>query len=128
MKRILSTWPYLAGVAVLAVGWLLIARFTLGSTELGGLTGLYVGTVVPLAAAAGGAVMTVRRGYDWVTVVACLVLWLVFAVIGVSGVGIVVPPAALAAATGAYLLIAHVAVVGVLAVKKLGNTSGSAGV
>lgn len=128
MKRIVSTWPYLVGVAVLAVGWLLIARFTLGNTELDGLTGLYVGTVVPLAAAAGGAVMTVRRGYDWVTVVACLVLWLVFAVIAVTAVGIAVVPAALAAATGAYLLIAHVAVAAVLAVKKMGNTGPSAGV
>jgi hypothetical protein len=128
MKRIVSTWPYLVGVAVLAVGWVLIARFTLGSTELDGLTGLYVGTVVPLAAAAGGAVMTVGRGYDWVTVVACLMLWLVFAVIAVAGVGIAVVPAALAAATGAYLLIAHVAVAAVLAVKKMGNTGPSAGV
>lgn len=128
MKRIVSTWPYLVGVAVLAIGWLLIARFTLGSNELGGLTGLYVGTVVPFAVAAGGAVMTVRRGYDWVTVLACTVLWLVFAVIGVAGVGIAVEPAALATATVGYLVIAHVAVAGVLAVKKLGNTGPTAGV
>ncbi len=72
--------------------------------------------------------MTVRRGYDWVTVVACLVLWLVFAVIAVAGVGIAVVPAALATATVGYLLIAHVAVAAVLAVKKMGNTGPSAGV
>lgn len=127
MKRIVSTWPYLVGVAVLAIGWLLIAKFTLGSAGLDGLTGLYVGTVVPLAAAAGGAILTLRHGYDWITMVACLAVWVVFALIGVA-IGIPLVPAAAAAATAAYLAIAHVGVVAVLAFRRMDRNGPSAGV
>ncbi|PKQ31333.1 MAG: hypothetical protein CVT62_10460 [Actinobacteria bacterium HGW-Actinobacteria-2] len=127
MKRIQNTWPYLVGVAVLAIGWLLIAKFTLGSADLDGLTGLYIGTVVPLAVAGGGAVLTVRNGYDWITIIACLVVWVIFALIGVA-IGVPMVPAAATAATAAYLVIAHVGVVAVLAFRRMDRNGPSAGV
>jgi hypothetical protein len=127
MKRIVSTWPYLVGVAVLAIGWMLIAKLTLGNADLDGLTGLYVGTVVPLAVAGGGAILTVRHGYDWITILACLVAWVVLALIGVA-IGVPVVPTAVAAATGGYLVLAHVAVGAVLAFRRMDRNGSSAGV
>ena len=128
MKRMVSTWPYLAAVAGLAIGWLLIAKLTLGHPDLDGLVGLYIGTVVPLVVAGGGVVLTLKRGYDWVTLLACLALWVVFALLGPLTIGLPLALDATAAATLAYVVIAHVGVVAVLALNRLGRSGPSAGV
>ena len=91
MRRILSTWPYLAVVvAGYAVLWTLLLSWsacsdveatggTCAISDIGfkSLAVTYQLAVVPLAGFATGAVLGLRRGYDVVAVVTTLGVWLV---------------------------------------------------
>jgi hypothetical protein len=128
MKRIVSTWPYVLGVAILVLGWLGIAKLPFSSEGISTLVSLWIGTIAPLTVTAGGVILALRRRYDWVTVVTCLVAWLILALVG-SLLTFGAPPAwdATAAATLAYLVLAHVGVVAVLAFRRMDRNGTSAG-
>jgi hypothetical protein len=119
MKRIWNSWPYLAGVVALVAGWLAVAGLPLAATEVANLVTLYCGSFAPVALAAGGAVLGWRRGYDWVSVLVCV---LTAAVLIAVGNFILPSPAgwdAVGAAVLAYTFVAHVGIVAALAMIKL---------
>lgn len=124
MKRILTTWPYVACVAGLYLGWLALATAPLGlsTADLGNLLLVYSGTLAPFTIAGAGAVMGYRRGYDWVSVVACVVTFLVLGTLG-DLIGLRHQPGwtDIISATVIYAVIGHVGIVAALGVEKLGK-------
>ncbi|MBA3020501.1 hypothetical protein [Propionicimonas sp.] len=120
MKRVANSWPYLAGVVALVAGWLAVASLPLAASEVANLVTLYCGSFAPVALAAGGAVLGWRRGYDWVSVLVCVLTAAVL--IAVGNFTILTSPAgwdAVGAGMLAYTFVAHVGIVAALAMTKL---------
>jgi len=83
-RRLLRAWPYLLALVVGFLSWPLV-EVVLGA--LSAVTGaatlkdsailmVYIG--YPLALLVGAAVLGFRRGYDWVTLLACLAVYLIW--------------------------------------------------
>lgn len=99
MRRVLSSWPYVVVVvAGYAAFWGLLLAWAacdgggcvLDSIEFKSLAVTYLYAVVPVLTFATGAVLGFRRGYDWVTVLVCLAVWLVIPepITGGDGLGL----------------------------------------
>jgi len=89
VRRVLSSWPYVVVVVVgYAAFWGLLLAWAacsdleaagsgcvVDSIEFKSLAVAYLYAVVPVLTFASGAVLGFRRGYDWVTVLVCLAVW-----------------------------------------------------
>jgi hypothetical protein len=129
LKRILTTWPYVAFVVGLYLGWLVFATAPLGlsAEDQTNLALVYSGTLAPFSIAGVGAVFAHRRGYDWVSVVACVVTFLLIGTVG-DLIRFQHLPAwdSLLSATIIYGLIAHIGIAATLGIKKLGEPTKAA--
>jgi hypothetical protein len=122
MKRVVDSWPYVVGVVALVLGWVIVARLPLAADEVTTLVTLYLGSLAPLVVAGGGAALGYRHGYDWVTVVACVVVAIIGTILGgLVATGAVPNLAAAATALAAYTAAGHVGLVAALGVKRLGR-------
>ena len=127
MARVAKGWPYLAGVAGLYLIWILLATLPLpvSAEDRKSLMFGYGSMVVPFIIAGTGAVFGYRRGYDWVTVVGCLVTFIVIAVVG-DLLGLRQAPSwvAIGAAALVYTVVGHVGIVVALGMKRLDSATG----
>jgi len=81
--------------------------------------------VAPFVIAGAGAVLGYRRGYDWVTVVSCLVLFVAIAVLGDwLGLGQVPSWISIGAAALVYTAVGHVGILAAMGMKRLDSATG----
>ena len=75
-KRIIDSWPY---VLALVIGFILMAVLWpyADGVEAKGMFILMIYIFQPIALLIGGGVLGFRRGFDWVTLLVCLVVYLV---------------------------------------------------
>lgn len=128
MARVAHSWPYLAGVVGTYLIWILLATVPLPISEQDrqNLMFTFGSLLVPFAIAAAGAVLGYRRGYDWVTVVSCLVTFIVIAILGdLIGLGQLPSWVAIGAAALVYTAVGHVGIVAALGMKRLDSATGS---
>lgn len=120
MNRVLASWPYLVAVTVLYVGWLVLAKLPMDPDSVRLVSWAYAAMLAPFAIAGAGAVLGIRRGYDWVCVVSCVV-W--FVVLVVAGNLIAFPGTfnvgSLATAVLGYTVVGNIGIVAALGYKKL---------
>lgn len=81
LRRGLDSWPYLAVVVGCIASWIIVTKADLpGLSPLDekslGLTMLFA--VYPTVLFITGTILGFRRGYDWLTLLICGVVWLVF--------------------------------------------------
>lgn len=127
MARITQSWPYLAGVVALYLVWLLLAILPLGLSPDDRQNLMFVvgSLLAPFIIAAAGAVLGYRRGYDWVTVVSCLVLFVIIAVLGDwLGLGHLPSWIAIGAAALVYTAVGHVGILAAMGMKRLDSATG----
>lgn len=85
LKRIIDAWPYALALAVGLAVWPLAISAVLGSdpSQVMGAIVLWVYILQPLALLVGGIVLGFRRGFDGVTILVCLAVYVLgFAVLG----------------------------------------------
>ncbi|HAM44639.1 MAG TPA: hypothetical protein DCM67_06440 [Propionibacteriaceae bacterium] len=127
MARITQSWPYLAGVVSLYLVWLLLAIVPVGlsTDDRQNLMFVFGSLVAPFVIAGAGAVLGYRRGYDWVTVVSCLVLFVAIAVLGDwLGLGQVPSWISIGAAALVYTAVGHVGILAAMGMKRLDSATG----
>lgn len=127
MARITRSWPYLAGVAALYLVWLLLATLPLGisAEDRQNLMFVFGSLLAPFIIAGAGAVLGHRRGYDWVTVVSCLALFVIIAVLGDwLGLGHLPSWIAIGAAALVYTAVGHVGILAAMGMKRLDSATG----
>jgi len=76
--RILDSWPYAAAMVVGFLSWYLVDGLVLlpgADVDVKGFGILLVYVFYPLCLLVGALVLGFRRGYDWVTLVVCLVIY-----------------------------------------------------
>lgn len=123
MKRVINTWPYVVCVLALYLGWLVLALapMPVSPEDRRNLMLLYAGTLAPFAIAAAGAVLGARRGYDWVTVLACVATTVIVGTLSdLFGWHHLPQLDGLGAALVIYAVVGHVGLVAALGVKRLG--------
>lgn len=120
MSRVLASWPYLVAVTVMYLGWLVIAKLPLDAESVRILAWAYAAMLAPFAVAGAGVILGMRHGYEWVTMVACVALFVVLIVVG----NLIAFPGslditALATAVLGYTVVGNVGIVAALGYKKL---------
>lgn len=127
MARIINSWPYLAGVVALYLVWLLLATVPMGlsAEDRQNVMFAFGSLIVPFTITGIGAVLGYRRGYDWVTVVSCLVLFVVIAVLGDwLGLGHLPSLISIGAAALVYTAVGHVGILAAMGMKRLDSATG----
>lgn len=84
-KRIVDAWPYALALAAGFVIWSAAISTLLSQdpSQTMGVIVLWVYILQPLALLIGGIVLGFRRGFDWVTLLVCLVVYVLgFSVLG----------------------------------------------
>jgi hypothetical protein len=78
MKRILDSWPYVLAMVVGFLSWKVLWLLPIPETDWKAWVFLPIYLGYPLAMLIGGMVLGFRRGYDWVTLLVCLVVYLLW--------------------------------------------------
>lgn len=84
-KRVVDAWPYVLALVAGFVVWSIAipALLRQDPSQTMGVIVLWVYILQPLALLIGGIVLGFRRGFDWVTLLACLVVYVLgFGVLG----------------------------------------------
>lgn len=87
LKRILDAWPYALAVVIGLIVWpiAISAAMRPDPSQAMGVIVLWIYILQPLALLIGGLVLGFRRGFDWLTAVVCLVVYVVgFGVLGLG--------------------------------------------